>query len=231
GGLRNSTYVRHGTESRKSRDVLERSRSNSEAEPGTSRESRGAKTRERIVVAAAEAFADVGYNGINLNDVVVGLDLTKGALYYFFPTKEALVVEIVRRHFELFAAVGEAALSQSDNRLDAFVELTYQVGRLFQHNPITRAGARLTNERNVINADLPRPFVGWIDRITQLLRQAKRRGELRADVRPKEIAELVVSFFFGAQTISNEFHQRKDLLVRLDRFWALVLPSLRPEAP
>jgi hypothetical protein len=41
-------------------------------------------------------------------------------------------------------------------------------------------------------------------------------------------AHLMVSFFYGAQAVSEHLTDRKDLLERLDTFWAVIEPSLRP---
>jgi hypothetical protein len=38
----------------------------------------------------------------------------------------------------------------------------------------------------------------------------------------------MVSFFYGAQTVSVHMTDGQDLLARLDRFWELMEPSLRP---
>lgn len=185
-------------------------------------------TRERIVVAASEAFAANGYHGVNLNDVVVRLGLTKGALYYFFPTKERLVQEITDRHLESFDSLGKAVLPRDQNRLDEVVDLSYRMAELFRSDPITRAGVRLTVERNTVKFDLPRPYAYWIGRFTKLLRQARSRGELKDGVNPKDLAELIVAYLYGAYSISSEFDGQRDLRVRLDRFWAMASPAYRP---
>lgn len=156
------------------------------------------------------------------------LGLTKGALYHFFPTKELLAQEIVTRHFSRFPPVAQAVLADTGNKLDALIEITYQVARMFQEDPITRAGARLTNERNLIPTELPRPFVGWIATVVSILESGKSLGHLRSDIDPTGTAEIIVAFFFGAQTLSNEFNGRRDLKTRLDRFWALFVPILTP---
>jgi hypothetical protein len=38
----------------------------------------------------------------------------------------------------------------------------------------------------------------------------------------------MVSFFYGAQAVSQSFTDRQDLLDRLEIFWELMEPSLRP---
>src|ERR1700730_18536989 len=139
---------------------------------------RGEPTRERILEAAARAFDRRGYLGVNLNDVVQELGLTRGALYHFFPTKERLAAEIVHRNFSSWEQLTDRVLSEHDNLVDALMDISYRVGRGYQTDSFTRAANRLSNERNLIRADLPMPFVGWIERVTQLLETAKVRGQV-----------------------------------------------------
>src|SRR5882762_7480740 len=163
----------------------------------TRRSSRGEATRERILEAAARAFDRRGYLGGNLNDVVQELGLTKGALYHFFPTKERLAAEIVRRHFAAWERLAGRVLGEHDNLVEALIDMSYRVGRGYQTDSFTRAANRLSNERNLIRADLPQPFVGWIERVTQLLESAKTRGQVRTGLDSAAAAQLMVSFFYG----------------------------------
>jgi hypothetical protein len=56
------------------------------------------------------------------------------------------------------------------------------VARDCEDNPIVRAGFRLGNEYQLIEADLPRPFEPWIDRITQMLLLGHPRREVGVHV-------------------------------------------------
>ena len=192
------------------------------------RSARAETTRERIVQAAAEAFARCGYLGVNLNQVVQELGLTKGALYYFFPTKEHLAAEIVHRHFAAFETLAAETLPHHENLLDALYEMGYEVADRFTNNTITRAGTRLSTERNLIKTELPEPFVGWIDRLAQLIDAGKVRGQIRQEIDSRATAQLMVSFFYGAQAVSDHFTGRSDLRDRLTDFLAVMDPVLRP---
>lgn len=50
-----------------------------------------AKTRERILDAARETFAEKGYHGASMNDVARAAGSGKAALYHYFPSKQALL--------------------------------------------------------------------------------------------------------------------------------------------
>jgi AcrR family transcriptional regulator len=189
---------------------------------------RGEATRERILEAAARAFDRRGYLGVNLNDVVQELGLTKGALYHFFPTKERLAAEIVRRHYAAWERLATRVVGEHDDLVNALIDMSYRVGRGFQTDSFTRAATRLSNERNLIRTDLDPPFVGWIDRVTQLLERAKTLGQVRTGLDSAAAAQFMVSFFYGAQAVSQSLTDRQDLLDRLEIFWELMEPSLRP---
>jgi AcrR family transcriptional regulator len=64
-------------------------------------EQRGSQTnperREQIVTAAAELFAKQGYAETSLQDIMDNLGVTGAAYYYYFPNKEAVLLEILDR--------------------------------------------------------------------------------------------------------------------------------------
>lgn len=61
--------------------------------------------RERIVEAAFKAVSERGPADFSLNQLARDLDYTPGALYWYFPSKEALVLEIQSRAFGQLAVM------------------------------------------------------------------------------------------------------------------------------
>ncbi len=55
------------------------------------------KTREHLVVAATKLFETKGYAETSIRDICEQLDITKGALFHHFPSKEALFRKIWTR--------------------------------------------------------------------------------------------------------------------------------------
>ena len=80
------------------------------------------QTRERILEAAADVFADKGYVGAAVDDIVRASDTSKGSFYFHFPNKRgifsALLDHLTTR---LFARVEAAVSGEGDpiRRLDA----------------------------------------------------------------------------------------------------------------
>jgi len=62
---------------------------------GAKLESKSARTRKRILDAAAAAFRRDGYAAVTLKDVAALAGLQAGSLYYHFDSKEELVEEVL----------------------------------------------------------------------------------------------------------------------------------------
>ena len=64
------------------------------------------KTHKKILMAAAELFARQGYHKTTITDIAQAVDLTSGAVFHHFPSKEALleaVVDWLARGIALYA--------------------------------------------------------------------------------------------------------------------------------
>src|SRR5256885_3470589 len=68
-----------------------------------------AETRERLLRAAADVFAERGYEGTRVADIAAAAGVSNGALYAHFGSKAELLVDALRTHgrrllADLFAA-------------------------------------------------------------------------------------------------------------------------------
>ena len=68
------------------------------AEPQIS--ARRQATRERVLEAASEVFAERGFHGATVEDICERAGFTRGAFYSNFSSKDDLVLELSRRHAE-----------------------------------------------------------------------------------------------------------------------------------
>ncbi|WP_437615979.1 TetR/AcrR family transcriptional regulator [Erwinia sp. V71] len=72
-----------------------------------SRAEQKARRPREIIEAAFEEFSEKGYMATRLEDVAKRLGITKGTIYLYFPTKEALFEAMVRHTSQPFADVLE----------------------------------------------------------------------------------------------------------------------------
>ena len=181
------------------------------------------------LLAAAEVFARTGFLAASMNDIVEAAGVTKGAVYFHFPSKEALAVAVVEEQFAQWPAVVAAIIEHSPDPLTGVMALTYEVGSRFRDDVLTTAGIRLSFERELVNAAMPTPFVGWINILQDLFGRARRAGQLRPGLQPGPIARSLVGGFFGIQHVSEILTDRTDLEARLDEFWKIFLVGIAAE--
>lgn len=106
-------------------------------------------TREQILSTALELFLAQGYEATSLRAIAEHLDITKAALYYHFPAKEQLVVELTRPFLNDLADLVARARAEDPQRrpdrrvalLTAYLETLITHGRvisLLAQNPATQ---------------------------------------------------------------------------------------------
>ena len=71
-------------------------------------------TREQILSTALELFLAQGYESTSLREIAERLDITKAALWYHFPAKEQLVIELSRQFLNDLADLVATARAERD---------------------------------------------------------------------------------------------------------------------
>jgi len=91
------------------------------------------KTRARILARATELFATVGYHEAGNAVIAEASGLTRGAMLYHFPTREALVEGVVEhiqreaaRLFENAARTRPAGTDVAEHAIDAYWTLLHE---------------------------------------------------------------------------------------------------------
>ncbi|HEX7589690.1 MAG TPA: helix-turn-helix domain-containing protein [Demequinaceae bacterium] len=68
-------------------------------------DARRTDTRQRILEVAARLFSERGFAGTSIRDIADALGVTKAALYYHFPSKDAILGELVAQPLAAVRAV------------------------------------------------------------------------------------------------------------------------------
>jgi len=185
------------------------------------RQERAEKTRQAIIQAAAEVFDQHGFAGASVSEILARAGVTKGALYFHFPSKEAIAEEIEGSEVAALAALAAA----SGPFLQAVIDLSHTMARALHESPVVRASIRLAIESS-FSEPSPGPYVASIDLVRILLLRAQGEGTVRLDVDVDAAARFIISSFAGAQIVSQVFTGRQDLEQRLVELWEFVLPGL-----
>lgn len=186
------------------------------------KQERALRTRAAIIRAAAEVFDEFGFNGASMNKIIKRAGVTMGAMYFHFESKEALARSVMAEQAaDVEVVAGEDGLQ---HLVDISMGLAYQL----QRNVLLRAGVRLAVEQGSFGLRDSLPYELWIERFTEQLAAACRRGELLPHVVEEEFARVLVGAYSGTQLLSQITTGRKDLPERVASLWRFLLPGIAP---
>jgi AcrR family transcriptional regulator len=179
-----------------------------------------AETRERLLRAAADVFAERGYDGTRVADIAAAAGVSNGALYAHFPSKADLLVDALRTHgrrllADLFAA--------DPNR--SITEMLLAVGRLLPRRREPRGylivEAMVAARRDQDVARPMRDYVDeWADWLSELVRLAQAGGELDPVLSPNALAHFCLLLSMGSALVPPDLHAVGD------EEWAALLTRL-----
>ncbi|MFJ3927881.1 ScbR family autoregulator-binding transcription factor [Streptomyces sp. NPDC090022] len=188
------------------------------------RQERAEITRQAILDGAAVAFDQAGFGGTSLSDVVKHAGVTKGALYFHFPSKDALARTLMDEQFQ----ISELLPRIEEPGLQTAIDLTHHMAHGLRTNVRVRAAIRLVVEFGSFTKPDPSPYDTWIDITRSCLDPAQERGELFQTLDTAHLATYLVGSFTGLQVTSYVRTSREDLHERIVDLWTFVLPAVVP---
>ncbi|WP_151448239.1 TetR/AcrR family transcriptional regulator [Lacisediminimonas profundi] len=168
----------------------------------TKREQREASI-EKILKASLRLFVSKGYRSATVDEIAAGAELTKGAVYFYFPTKSAILMAlfdqieelIVDRMVERVAAAGP----DLQDKLIAFMHGQSVVGA--EKAELVTLYILMLLEFNHAGDEIERRVKGIHLRLTQsveeLMHRGKLTGEFRTDLDTREVAAIIMALHNG----------------------------------
>jgi AcrR family transcriptional regulator len=172
------------------------------------------RNRERILAAAREVFAETGIES-QMDAVAERAGVGVGTVYRHFPTKDALLGELVAERFEEFCAVAERALADADGEpFEVFADvLRDNAGRMAGD-----AGTRhaMTNGGDSVwRAAAPARELLLVQ-TAQLIVRAQAAGTMRQDVSAADIPQLMCGLSAAMDVSGLGFDWRRHVELLID---------------
>ncbi|WP_043618889.1 TetR/AcrR family transcriptional regulator [Nonomuraea candida] len=165
-----------------------------------------AETRERLLRAAAEAFAERGYDGTRVADIAAAAGVSNGALYAHFGSKADLLVSALRAHRRLLLS----SLFSADPDRSA-TELLLALGRGLTHTDELRrhliVEALVAARRDADVAGAMRDYLGErIAWLADVVRCGQADGELDPALSPEAVGTFCLLLGMGSTLITPDLH-------------------------
>jgi TetR/AcrR family transcriptional repressor of nem operon len=188
----------------------------SERPPGT--------TRQRLIAAASREFAQRPYSMVSLDDILAEAQLTKGAMYFHFQSKQALALAIIDDLNEMSRAAVTESLARRMSGLETLIDLIFLLAVQDTQDEVARAGVRLLETLDNTTIAPPAMWRSWIEVVTTLIQKAISEGDVADHDDPEDIAKMLVALWAGVRRI-NDSDQPETHLGNLKTVWVLALPS------
>jgi TetR/AcrR family transcriptional regulator, cholesterol catabolism regulator len=192
--------------------------------------SKSARTRERLLDAAAGVLSRKGFAGTRLSDIAEQAHVQAPAIYYYYSSREDLIEEVMfvgasamRTHLrDTLAAMPDASAVR---RVEAAVEahLRHELEISEYATAIIRNGNQLPPK---VSKRALEEIAAYNDIWRGLIAELDRAGELRADIEPAAGRMLVLGALnWAAEWWSPERGPLEDTIRTAQ---SMVLHALRP---
>ena len=190
------------------------------------------RTRERLLQAAFREIYRSGFQSAGLDLILASAGVTKGALYYYFKSKQALGYAVVE---EVIGPdnYGEwvRPLQSGKDPIDTLIGI---VQGLSVRPEDVRGGCQLINlaqEMSPLDAGFRKRlaiiFDTWREAVASALREGQTHGRVRRDVEPTDAAGLLIAMVEGYGSLAKNAQDPKVMKAGIRNVvdW---LRSLRP---
>ncbi|MFJ7589423.1 ScbR family autoregulator-binding transcription factor [Streptomyces sp. NPDC097617] len=198
------------------------------------KQERAARTREALVRAAAEVFAEEGFVTASIAAISRRAGVSAGGLHFHFASKDALARAVEDRAAQWLrritvaaapppaTAAGEAAAAGAAS-LQVLVDSSHALMALLAREPVVRAGFGLCADPSWSGGvDLRRQWRLWVEAV---MADAAREGALAPGLVPRDAARGVVAATVGLEVL-GAYDREWTAPHTLTRFWTLMLPRL-----
>ena len=170
---------------------------------------------DRILEAGAKLFGQRTYAAIGVAEIAAEAGVPKGSFYYFFPSKQALALAVVNRHWERQRAEWLRILTARDSFSDRLRALFVSTAEV-QRQALTGTGAvvgclfgnlalEVSAQDDPVRTRLQEIFEEQIDIVEDAIRTAIEAEGLTVAT-PRETAKAIVAQIEGMVLFAKLFN-------------------------
>ncbi len=180
--------------------------------------------RDHILDIAETLFTEHGYKSASIREIAHDCGVTNAAIYYHFPNKESLFMEVMQRHAERLHDQMTLAGANIDSLRERIVAIltTYVDTIAGQHAPIFMLRRNMKHlkapgsHRGLLMKSISQPLI-------EAIKLAQQSGEIKKKPNPEEAAALLLGMLHGLQHHAaggeGKNISQNDAQMAVDLFW------------
>ncbi len=179
-------------------------------------------TRLNILQKAFELIYTKGYQTTSIDEIIATTQVTKGAFFYHFKTKDEMGLAIINELMKprMTNAFIEP-FQNNENPLDTIYNLIYN---LLMENEDLKVeygcpASNFTQEMTPWNLDFTKALndlsLQWETSMIEAIEKGKENGHIAAGINAKEIAVFVISGYWGVRNLGKLENSKAVYLIYL----------------
>ena len=172
------------------------------------------RTRERLLRAAFREVHRSGFQGAGIDTILAATNVTKGALYHHFDSKEALgyaiveevIAKLVRDRW-LLPMLGDG--HPIDILIGIIRGLPVRPQNIQDSCPLLNLSQEMSSLDEQFRKRLERVFLAWQEGVATLLRKGQAQGTVRRDLNPDEAGIFLVAMVEGCTSLTKNAQDAK----------------------
>jgi len=192
--------------------------------------------REQLIALGKRLFAEKGFHGTGLKEILEVGQVPKGSFYNYFESKEAFAAEVVDAYsaevMEVFdVVVAKHADAPPVERVRAFHDVLRKKHAKdgWRHGCLLGSFAgEIAGSSDACSEAIRRGALAWRERVAALFAEGQKRNEVRKDVPASELAEHFWNAWQGALLRMQIDRSGKGLAQTVDlTLGRFILPSAK----
>jgi TetR/AcrR family transcriptional regulator, transcriptional repressor for nem operon len=168
------------------------------------------RTRQRLLQAAFREVYRYGFQSAGIETILAATNVTKGALYYHFESKEALgcaIIEEIVATFPRDRWLLPLERSKDKDPIDALIGIVRTIPArprdLKAGCPLVNLAQEMSQLDEQFRKRLERIFQAWQGGIAVALRRGQSEGTVRRDLVPEETASFLIAMVEGYEVLAK----------------------------
>lgn len=153
----------------------------------------------RLLDSALHLFVSKGYRSTNLEQIAGAAKLSKGAVFFYFGSKEAVLLELLKRVQaivvdEALETASQAGPGASD-QIVAFLHHQAKLGVTHRDEVLLLILMSLEfgGHEGAVSRETRKIYRRLYAFVEKIIRKGRASGELRSDLSPRELASIIMA--------------------------------------
>lgn len=193
---------------------------------------KGEETKRKIMNVSEILFSEKGFDKTSVRDICEKAEISKGAFFHHFPTKEELFLEILEKYLFSLDEEMEKIEKNTKNTLLAMDKMIEILDKIF----LTSKGKftifleflRKASKNEEIMKRLREKFKKYGDYVVNLIEKGKKQSKIKEDIDSIFLSQLILSIAVGLIFKKTLFLSEKDKDFSKKEFY-FILNNIRKE--